>query len=109
MNVKLATQVLSNSVGNGLTFFKSLGCDDFIDIDATAEFCFLMNDAFDILNCRSKYSKNPYCLALDENQFEKYEQFSKKFYNYVSGLRLTNGKRVIESDRKTGFVGLLKA
>lgn len=70
--------------------------------------CFLMNDAFDILNCRSKYSKNPYCLALDEKQFEKYEHFSKKFYNYVIGLRLPNGKRVTESGRKTGFVGLIK-
>jgi hypothetical protein len=44
MNVKLATQVLSNSVGNGLKFCKSIGCDDFKDIDATAEFCFLMNN-----------------------------------------------------------------
>ncbi|CAI6370914.1 unnamed protein product [Macrosiphum euphorbiae] len=109
MNVKLATQVLSNSVGNGLKFCKSLGCDDFKDIDATAEFCFLMNDAFDILNCRSKYSKNPYCLALDEKQFEKYENFSKNFYNYVLGLRLPNGKTVVECGRKTGFVGLIKA
>jgi len=109
MNVKLATQVLSNSVGNGLKFCKSLGCDEFKDIDATAEFCLIMNDAFDILNCRSKYSKNPYCQALDEKKFEKYEHFSMKFYNYVSGLSLPNGKKVIESGRKTGFVGLIKA
>lgn len=68
-----------------------------------------MNDAFDILNCRSKYSKNPYFLALDEKQFEKYEHFSRKFYNYVLGLRLPNGKTVVESGRKTGFVGLIKA
>lgn len=40
MNVKLATQVLSNSVGNGLKFCKSLGCDDFKDIDAAASFVF---------------------------------------------------------------------
>jgi hypothetical protein len=36
--------VLNNNVGNGLNFFKSLGYDDFKDIDATAEFCFTMND-----------------------------------------------------------------
>jgi len=36
MNVKLATQVLSNSVGNGLKFCKSLGYEDFKDIDAIA-------------------------------------------------------------------------
>lgn len=95
MNVKLATQVLSNSVGNGLKFCKSLGYKDFKDIDATAEFCFLMNDAFDILNCRTKYSKNPYGLALDEKEFAKYEYFSKKFNNYILGLRLPNGNRVI--------------
>jgi len=66
-------------------------------------------NAFDILDCITKYSKNPYGLALGEKEFAKYEHFSKKFNNYVLGLRLPNDKRVVESGRKTGFIGLIKA
>jgi len=58
INVKLATQVLSYSVGTGLKFCKSLQYEDFQDINATAEFCILMNNAFDILSYRTNYSKN---------------------------------------------------
>jgi len=53
--------------------------------------------------------KIPTALALDEKQFEKYKHFSKKFYNYVLCLSLPNGKKVIESGRKTSSDGLIKA
>jgi len=60
MNVKLAARVLSNSVGSALQFCKSLGDPHFKNVDltgnywTTAEFCFIINNAFDILNCYYK-------------------------------------------------------
>lgn len=53
MNVKLPTQVLSSSVSNALKFCESLGI--FQNPNLTAEFCLFMNNAFDILNCRTKF------------------------------------------------------
>jgi DNA transposase THAP9 len=109
MNVKLAAQVLSNSVGSALQFCKSLGDPSFKNVDPTAEFCFMINNAIDILNCRTKYSKSPFCLALDSNVYQKYAEFINTFREYILGLKLVNGKLVIDSDRKTGFIGLVSA
>jgi len=106
MNVKLAAQVLSTSVSNALTFCESLDTK-FKNSKPTAEFCKLMNDAFDILNCRSKFSKSTYNQALSLDTYNKYLCFTKKFEEYVYGLTHIDGTRVVNSLRKTGFVGLV--
>lgn len=59
MNVRLATQVLRENVANALTFCESINTS-FIGAVATAEFCTYFNNAFDILNSRNKFSKQPY-------------------------------------------------
>lgn len=64
MNVKLAVQVLSNSVSSALTFCQSLGDKYFNDIYSTSKFSLMINNAFDILNCRSKYSKSPFNVSM---------------------------------------------
>lgn len=51
MKVKLATQLLSKSVADSLTFCKDkLNIQDFKNCDGTANFITIMNDTFDILN-----------------------------------------------------------
>lgn len=74
MNVRLASQVLSDSVGDALLYLKDKdplfkGCE------ATAEFCKNVNNAFDILNSRKLNSKNPYNNAISDKTFSKYEEF----------------------------------
>lgn len=54
-NVKLAAQVFSNSVRNTSKFCQSLEKQKFKDIDATAEFCLMITNAFYILNCRTRF------------------------------------------------------
>lgn len=66
-----------------------------------------MNDAFDILNCRSKFSKSTYNQALSSDTYNKYLCFTKKFEEYVYGLTHIDGTRVVNSLRKTEFVGLV--
>jgi len=104
MNVKLASQVLSSSVSCALTFCETLD-SEFTNVKSTAEFCMIMNNAFDILNCRTKYSKPPFNLALSPSTFDKY--FTNKFEKYVHSLMLSSGQKVVESLRKTGFVGIV--
>jgi hypothetical protein len=56
MKVKLATQLLSRSVSDALTFCKdNLKLDTFQNCSATIEFIQIFNNAFDILNSR-KYN-----------------------------------------------------
>ena len=57
MNVKLAAQILSESVGVALKFCKQYVPEQFNDPEETALFCSIYNDAFDLLNVRSKFCK----------------------------------------------------
>lgn len=43
-------QVLSNSVANGLIFYKKYNIPGLNDCDPTSEFCQRFNDCFDALN-----------------------------------------------------------
>lgn len=54
MKVKLASQLLSQSVADALTFCKdSLSMSEFSNAGATIQFIEMFNIAFDILNSRS--------------------------------------------------------
>jgi len=54
MKVKLASQLLSQSVADSLKFCKhNLGLEEFSNVDGTVNFIEMFNAAFDILNSRS--------------------------------------------------------
>ncbi|CAI6357380.1 unnamed protein product [Macrosiphum euphorbiae] len=70
MNVRLAAQVPSNSVCDALLYLN--GSDpNFEGSLATAEFCLIFNNAFDILNSRKQLSNKPFNNSINENTFEK--------------------------------------
>lgn len=54
INVRLAAQVLSDSVGDALLCMKTID-NTFKGCEATAEFCKMINNAFDILSSRRLY------------------------------------------------------
>ncbi|CAI6370213.1 unnamed protein product [Macrosiphum euphorbiae] len=108
MNVRLAAQVLSNSVCDALLYLN--GSDpNFEGSLATAEFCLFFNNAFDILNSRKQLSNKPFNNSINENTFQKYSDFLKDFSFYVQGLSFEDGTKVVHSQRKTGFVGMILA
>jgi len=96
MNVKLAAQVMSNSVSNALLFCDQLGDNSFKGSQGTAEFCALVTNAFDMMNCRTKFSKNPYNISLDINTINKYTEFIAIFKKYIFNFKLQNGQKVID-------------
>lgn len=106
MNVRLAAQVLSDSVGDALTYLSNED-PEFKGCGPTAQFCKMMNNAFDILNSRRLYSKNPYNNAITKNTFTKYQEFMNLFSEYLQQLKFLDGTLIITSKRKTGFRGLL--
>lgn len=107
MNVRFATQLLSNSVANSLEFCKSkLALPQFEKCTATINFIRIFNDAFDILNSRQQIS---YGLrgSLNKNNFDNIYAFIQKFFYYIHNLKLSSGQPILKSQRVTGFLGLL--
>lgn len=111
MNVRLAAQTLSSSVSSALMFCEELklmsGCK------ATAEFCKIFNDAFDILNCRNKLGKDDYSIPINNNNINKIKMFLNAFKLYVENLRFQptqqcpEGEQILKRQRKTGFIGFI--
>jgi len=106
MNVRLASQVLSQSVSDALLYLKSED-PNFEGCEATAEFCSMVNNAFDIMNSRKLYSKKPYNSAISTKTFDQYKQFTNAFTNYIENLEFLDGLKIVESRRKTGFRGMI--
>lgn len=66
-----------------LKFCKSLDDNKFQDIEGTLDFCSQINNAFDIFNCRTKYSKSPFIVSLDEKSYDLFMNFSINFEKYI--------------------------
>lgn len=108
MQVKLATQTLSLSVYNALRFVDKLKIAKFEGCIPTAEFCYIFNNIFDILNCKNKFSKkNKFNVPINDNNFQFLREQSKNFEKYILDLRDSNGIPILKSSRKTGFLGLI--
>lgn len=103
MKVKFASQLFSNSVADALTFCESeLNMDYFANVDGTTNFLKTINNLFDVLNSKSlnqKYYKKPL------NPYNKVEtfQFLEYVKEYLNTLRLQDGTKVVQSNRKTGL------
>jgi len=117
MRVKLAVQVLNETVNSALKYLHNTD-SEYKNGIATAEFFEYFNRAFDILNSRSKFSKALYGKPLSLKTIEKYEQFTEKFKTYVMGLTLKEVTKkqgstifkeinIVNHSRNTGFVGLI--
>ncbi|XP_025202809.1 uncharacterized protein LOC112599902 [Melanaphis sacchari] len=110
MKVKLATQLLSQSVADALKFCKyNLSLQEFSDVDGTVRFIEMFNAAFDIMNSRSIN-----CIgnkkAICKDNFQQVFEFTKLMTDYIRGLKIKDNGLfvpVLESNRKTGFLGFI--
>lgn len=109
MKVRLATQLLSRSVAEALLFCQNkLKLSEFKNVDATANFILLVNDAFDILNSR-KLTDFGYKQVVCDRNINDIIAFTNRFRTYISGLKLMDNHNtpILESNRKTGFIGFI--
>jgi DNA transposase THAP9 len=105
MKVKLATQLMSESVASSLEY---LGTNDenFVDSGATSNFCRIFNNIFDIFNSRStkqQYFKAP----LSKKNANIFFPYMDEVSAYIRSLKTLSGSRIVETCDKTGFVGIL--
>nr|CAI5846406.1 unnamed protein product [Callosobruchus analis] len=107
MKAKIATQTLSKSVADALLYLcNDLKLQAFQNVKATVTFLKYFNDLFDILNSRNKLAKyvfkRPLSPATAEHFFSSFDEVSI----YIKNLKL-GSIPVIQSARKTGFLGFL--
>ena len=109
MKVRLATQLLSRSVGASLKVCKERKYPEFLPIDGTIKFVEIFNNLFDVFNSRSPFScgfKRSLCIDNRESIFE----FLDEAESYIRKLLCSDGRTlVIDSRRRTGFIGFLMA
>lgn len=106
MSVRLAVQVLSESVAHALTYLVERAVQ-FASAGATARFCQNFNDAFDILNSRNFISKRKFTKKLSEQTLPQISKKIKTLKTYILKLKLESGVLVVNSERKTGFRGFI--
>src|SRR5699024_10446919 len=70
------------------------------------KFLKLINDAFDILNSRSQ-TEFAFKQAVNSHNIDNVIKFTEDFTNYISKLKFLNDELVIDSARKTGFIGFI--
>lgn len=114
MKVRLAVQVFSNSVADAIEYcLKDLKNKLFEGAEPTIEFCRKINNIFDVLNSRNLLSKNTYNKPISHDNFLHLKIFINESIDYLEGIQCLEkspktGKRlVIQSERKTGFLGLI--
>ena len=109
MRVSLAAQVLSASTADALEYLdKVMELKQFAGCSATVEFIRLFNRLFDILNSRNPITKGSKS-ALRLTNKEDWQPFFAEAYDYILGLTDLEDKKMVNSRRKTGFVGFLVA
>ncbi|KAL3183923.1 hypothetical protein MRX96_006247 [Rhipicephalus microplus] len=107
MKVRLAVQTLSSSVADALDFCEStLKLPQFKGAHATAEFIRMFDRLFDVLNSRNPFGRS-YKAALRKANEASMRTFFEKAELYITKPKDAKEKPVIESLKKTGFVGLL--
>lgn len=106
MKVKLAVQLMSDSVANSLLYCLRNKIQGFEGCEATIDFVKTFNRLFDIMNSRSIRIQE-HKRALYPGNYENIKQELNEIQEYILSLRQTTGKPMYLSSRKTGFIGFL--
>ena len=98
MNVQLAAQTLSASVGTALRFLSSNKIEGFSDTTGTQKFVFTVDRLFDTLNSRTPKASG-YKQALTIETFRKVIPFLRESRQLLLSMTDSQGKRLCESRR----------
>lgn len=111
MNVRLAAETLSRSVAVMLNHLSKENLDgfDFSAANPTAEYGFMIDVVFDILNSHC-INADGFKAPIKPSNIHAVKEVAKIFREYVSGLFTTYKKkvvRIIDSRLKTSFLGFI--
>lgn len=87
MNVRLAAQLLSDSVADALEFcLNVLNLEEFVGCEGTIKFIRYCNKIFDVLNSRMIKEKNPQKRPLCSTNYEQIKIFTEDAIIYLKGI-----------------------
>lgn len=106
MKVKLASQLLSDSVGDALQYCLIKNIDGFESCKGTIRFVKLFNKLFDVLNSRNMRARGTK-QALNPWNIDEVKSFLTEAKMYLLELKCAAGRSILVSRRKLGFLGFL--
>jgi DNA transposase THAP9 len=106
MKVRYAVQLFSNSAADGLLYLKKGGYRKFQHCNATVDFIRLFNNLFDIFNSRNLLHRG-FKAPISSKNAQHIFEYLNYAVEYIEGLKKTNGKPILQSKCRTGFVGFL--
>lgn len=107
MNVKIAAQTFSNSVASSFQSLMERNHPNFQECSGTIEFTIKINRLFDILNSDVLRPENLYKSPITPSTKSTIFQFLDDMTDYLQEIKLENGKRIIDSEKKVGFKGFI--
>ncbi len=101
-------EVFSKSVADALRFLHHQNFPGFSDhnVLVTADFCNFFNDLFDLFNSRKLFSHG-YKAPLKRETISKFAQFMEQAKSTLLSFATLQGKNVIMTAKKTGFLVFL--
>jgi hypothetical protein len=78
-----------------------------VDTQPTAEFCLNFNNMGDILNCKNKFAKGDFNTPLTDETYESLKIHAEQFETYICSLRDEQEVPILQTGRKTGFLGMI--
>ena len=107
MKVNLAAQCLSAGVADALEFCDGkLTLPQFKGCGPTVKFIYVLDHLFDVINSRNPLAKN-FKSPMRKSNYEYTKKFLDEATEYIKDLKDRDGKPILKSGRKTGFLGFL--
>ena len=107
MKVNLAAQTLSSSVADALEFCEgTLKLPQFQGCKATVKFIRVFGCLFDILNSRNPLARN-FKAPIRKSNYSYIKSNLDEAGKYIRKLKCSDGKPILTSKQKTGFLGFL--
>ena len=107
MKVNLAAQALSSSVADALEFCEGkLKLPQFQGCKATVKFIRVFDRLFDILNSRNPLARN-FKAPIRKSNYAYIKSKLDEADKHIRKLKCSDGKPILTSKRKTGFLGFL--
>ena len=107
MKVNLAAQTLSSSVADALEYCEGkLKLPQFQGCGPTVKFIRVFDRLFDVLNSRNPLARN-FKAPVRASNYQYTKKFLDEANEYIRHLKDGNGKSILTSKRKTGFLGFL--
>lgn len=107
MNVRIASQTLSDSVANSMECLMNQGYTDFSGSSPTIKYIRHINKCFDIMNSTGTENENMFKNSISPENKTEIFSFFREISEYLKRIKLSDGKTVVYSPNRAAFRGFI--